>query len=243
MKLSRYPILRFDGIQAVHSLDIINDSTIGRVKKIIHGIQDENPDVMPGDIAIIYIDDSKDIYTYMDELCNAINKEFGFLVNRGYETKSATEDSVYITNANNVKGLEFPFVICITKKILSHYRYRNSLYTMLTRSFIKSYLLVTSDDGLDVFRQGIQYINQNNCIRTHIPTDEQQKKINKQIVELQTDQVESFQEILEDVFDELGIKDVRKQTQLTKALETTKIDKFDKAVIKKFIEMNLSFYS
>lgn len=243
LKLSRYPILRFDGIQAVHSLDIINDSTIGRVKKIIHEIQDENPDVMPGDIAIIYIDDSKDIYTYMDELCNAINKEFGFLVNRGYETKSATEDSVYITNANNVKGLEFPFVICITKKILSHYRYRNSLYTMLTRSFIKSYLLVTSDDGLDVFRQGIQYINQNNCIRTHIPTDEQQKKINKQIVELQTDQVESFQEILEDVFDELGIKDVRKQTQLTKALETTKIDKFDKAVIKKFIEMNLSFYS
>lgn len=235
--------MRFDGIQAVHSLDIINDSTIGRVKKIIHEIQNENPDVMPGDIAIIYIDDSKDIYTYMDELCNAINKEFGFLVNRGYETKSATEDSVYITNANNVKGLEFPFVICITKKILCHYRYRNSLYTMLTRSFIKSYLLVTSDDGLDVFRQGIQYINQNNCIRTHIPTAEQQKKINKQIVELQTDQVESFQEILEDVFDELGIKDVRKQTQLTKALETTKIDKFDKAVIKKFIEMNLSFYS
>jgi hypothetical protein len=56
------PINRFNGIQADESLIIINDSTIGRVKKIIHEIQDENPDVVPGDIAIIYVDDSKDIY-------------------------------------------------------------------------------------------------------------------------------------------------------------------------------------
>ena len=40
---------------------------------------------------------------------------------------------------------------------------------MLTRSFIKSYLLVTSNDLLDVFNAGIQYINENNCVRTHIP--------------------------------------------------------------------------
>ena len=179
----------------------------------------------------------------MDELSNAINKEFGYLVKRGYETKSATDDSVYITNANNVKGLEFPFVICITKKIKWQYRYRNSLYTMLTRSFIKSYLLVTSDDGLDVFRNGIQYINENNCVRTHIPSPEQERNINQQILELQTDQAESFQEVLDSVFEELGITDVQKKTQLLKALETTKIDKFDKDLVKKFIEANLSFYS
>ena len=243
LKLSRYPIKRFDDIQAANSLDIINDSTIGRVKKIIHEIKDEYPDVMPGDIAIIYVDDSKDIYTYMDELSNAINKEFGYLVKRGYETKSATDDSVYITNANNVKGLEFPFVICITKKIKWQYRYRNSLYTMLTRSFIKSYLLVTSDEGLDVFRNGIKYINENNCVRTHIPSPEQERNINQQILELQTDQAESFQEVLDSVFEELGITEVQKKTQLLKALETTKIDKFDKDLVKKFIEANLSFYS
>lgn len=203
LRLSRLPINRFNGIQADESLVIINDSTIGRVKKIIHEIQDENPDVVPGDIAIIYVDDSKDIYNYMDELSNAINKEFGYLVKRGYETKSATEDSVYITNANNVKGLEFPFVICITKKILGQHKYRNSLYTMLTRSFIKSYLLVTSNDLLDVFNAGIQYINENNCVRTHIPTEEQQHNINRQILELQADQAESYQEILDDVLQNL----------------------------------------
>ena len=243
LKLSRYPIKRFDDIQTEQSLVIVNDTTIRKVKQIIHEIQDENPDVVPGDIAIIYVDDGRDIYNYMDELSNAINKEFGYLVRRGYEDKSATEDSVYITNTNNVKGLEFPFVICITNKIKWQYRYRNSLYTMLTRSFIKSYLLVTSEDGLDIFREGIQYINQNNCVRTHIPTEEQQHNINKQIVELQADQVESFQDILEGIFEDLGITDAYKQTQLTKALETTKIDKFDQALVKKFIETNLAFFS
>lgn len=243
LKLSRFPIKRFDDIQAAQSLVIINDSTIRKVKEIIHEIQDENPDVVPGDIAIIYVDDSRDIYDYMDILSNAINQEFGYLVKRGYESKSATEDSVYITNANNVKGLEFPFVICITKKIKWQYRYRNSLYTMLTRSFIKSYLLVTSDEGLDVFRNGIQYINETNCVRTHIPSSEQKRNINQQILELQTDQVESFQEVLDSVFEELKITDNQKRTQLLKALETTKIDKFDKDLVKKFIETNLAFYS
>lgn len=243
LKLSRFPIKRFDDIQTAQSLVIMNDTTIRNVKRIIHEIQDENPDVMPGDVAIIYVDDSRDIYNYMDELSNAINKEFGYLVKRGYESKSTSDDSVYITNANNVKGLEFPFVICITKKIQGHYRYRNSLYTMLTRSFIKSYLLVTSDEGLDVFRNGIKYINENNCVRTHIPSEEQKQNINQRILELQADQVVSFQEVMESVFKELGITDIQKQTQLMKALETTKIDKFDKEMVKKFMETNLSFYS
>lgn len=243
LKLSRLPIKRFDDIQTAQSLVIINDTTIRKVKQIIHTIRTENSDVVPGDIAIIYVDDSRDIYTYMDELSNAINKEFGYLVKRGYESKSATEDSVYITNANNVKGLEFPFVICITKKIQWQYRYRNSLYTMLTRSFIKSYLLVTSDEGLEVFEKGIHYINENNCVRTHIPTEDQQNHINKQILELKTEPMESYQEVLDGIFVKLGITDVQRQTQLMKALETTKIDKFDKALVEKFIAANLAFYS
>lgn len=242
LKLSRSPIRRFDDVQVDKSLVIINDSTIRRVKQIIHEIQNENPDVLPGDIAIIYVDDDHDIYTYMDELGNAINKEFGYLVKRGYETKSATEDAVYITNANNVKGLEFPFVICITRKILWKYKYRNSLYTMLTRSFIKSYLLVTDGDMLDLFDRGMQYINKNNCIRTHIPTEEQMKNINRKILEIQTDQVESYQEILDNVFSDLGVKDTGLRQKLRKALDISPIDKFNKELVQRFIQTNLSFY-
>lgn len=96
---------------------------------------------------------------------------------------------------------------------------------------------------LDVFNAGIQYINENNCVRTHIPTEEQQHNINRQILELQADQAESYQEILDDVFAELKITDIRKQEQITKALDTTPIDKFDKDMIRKFVKTNLSFYS
>lgn len=62
-------------------------------------------------------------------------------------------------------------------------------------------------------------------------------------MELQADQAESYQEILDDVFAELEITDIRKQEQITKALDTTPIDKFDKDMIKKFVKTNLSFYS
>lgn len=242
LKLSRLPIRRFDDVQADHSLEIYNDTTISKVIQIIHEIQFDNPDVIPGDIAIIYIDDDREIYSYMDELANLINKEFGYLVNRGYETKSATEDAVYITNTNNVKGLEFPFVICITNKILWQYKYRNSLYTMLTRSFIKSYLLVSQNDMLDILKEGIQYINSNNSIRTHIPVGKQLDNINKNILEIKSDQAESYQDVLDSVFSELMISNIQTKENLRKALDVSTIDKFNKDMVKKFIQANLSYY-
>ena len=114
---------------------------------------------------------------------------------------------------------------------------------MLTRSFIKSYLLVTSDEMLDVVETGIKYINKHNCVRVHIPTDEQLKYINQQILELKTDQIESYQELLDGIFAELGVTDNSKREKLTTAVNNSSIDKFDKGLVKKFIETNLAFYS
>lgn len=243
LKLKRNPIKRFEEIEPAVSLEIINDTKLSKVKEIIHRLIEANPDIKPGDIAIILVDDSRNIYDYMDKLCYTINTEFGYLVRRGYETKSATEDAVYITNANNVKGLEFPYVICITQKIQNTYRYRNSLYTMLTRSFIKSYLLVTENTLLDILSEGYQYINENRSVRTRIPTNEQQAAIQQQIVEVKSEQNESYQDVLEAVFTELNITDPQKKTSLARALDMTNFDKFDKDLVKRFIETNMSFYS
>lgn len=243
LKLKRNPIKRFEEIEPEVSLEIINDTKLSKVKEIIHRLIETNPDIKPGDIAIILVDDSRNIYDYMDKLCYTINTEFGYQVRRGYETKSATEDAVYITNANNVKGLEFPYVICITQKIQNTYRYRNSLYTMLTRSFIKSYLLVTENTLLDTLSGGYQYINKNRSVRTRIPTNEQQAAIQQQIVEVKSEQNESYQDVLEAVFAELNITDSQKKTSLARALDMTNFDKFDKELVKRFIETNMSFYS
>ena len=187
LKLTRLPIKRFEEIEAEQSVQIINDTRIGKVVEIIRMLKEQNPTMMPGDLAIILLDDNKDIYNYIDQLCIKINNVFGYKISRGYESKSAKEDAVYITNPNNVKGLEFPFVICITQRIQNTYRYRNSLYTMLTRSFLQSYLLVTSKEGLDIQNQGLAYINKYRSVRTTIPNEEQRKNIQQTVLELQFD--------------------------------------------------------
>jgi superfamily I DNA and RNA helicase len=243
LKLRRNPIKRFEDFDLGVSLEIHNDTRLSNVKNIIQRLIETNPDIKPGDIAIILVDDSRNIYEYMDKLCYTINQEFGYKVRRGYETKSATEDAIYITNANNVKGLEFPYVICITQKIQNSYRYRNSLYTMLTRSFIKSFLLVTDNTLLETLREGYQYINDNRCVKTHIPTEEQKKEIQQQIVEVKSEQNESAQEMLETIFEELHVTDPMKKTNLVRALDMANFDKFDVNLVKRFIETNLSFYS
>ena len=242
LKLRRDPIKRFDEIDTDSSLEIVNDTRLSKVKEIIRELQEANPDIQPGDIAIILVDDDRNIYEYMDKLCFGLNKDFGYSVRRGYETKSATEDAVYVTNANNVKGLEFPYVICITKKILNSYRYRNSLYTMLTRSFIKSYLLVTDNTLLQTFTEGYQYINTNRCVITHIPSEEQRAAIRQQIIEVKAEQNESYKDVLERVFEELHIVEPQRKIGLSRALDMANFDKFDLELVKKFIELNLAFF-
>ncbi len=49
--------------------------------------------------------------------------------------------------------------------------------------------------------------------------------------------------MLESVFEELGIADQQKKMGLARALDMTNFDKFDRDLVKRFIETNQSFYS
>ena len=80
-------------------------------------------------------------------------------------------------------------------------------------------------------------------MRTHIPTDEQKAAIKQQIVEVKSEQNESYQDVLESVFEELRITDPQKKMGLARALDMTNFDKFDGDLVKRFIETNQSFYS
>lgn len=127
IRLSRYPIHRFDGLDIESSVVVYNDTNISRVCNILKKLRDDNSDLKPDDIAIIIIDDNKNSYTYIDRMCFSINRELGWSAVRGYESKQTIQNHIYVTNPNNVKGLEFPYVICITSKILDTYRYRNTI--------------------------------------------------------------------------------------------------------------------
>lgn len=143
--LSREPLRRFEDIEeSFESIRIVgvknkwSETIINTMREIV----DENPTVTPDDIGIIFLDQNKDIYVLADILEISIMQEFEWEVNKAYETKERIPKTILISNRNNVKGLEFPFVICVSKKITNDPSYRNSLYTMLTRSFIKSYFVV-----------------------------------------------------------------------------------------------------
>ena len=146
--LSREPMHRFDGDDDCYDSVILSNTTdehlVDSVQQILRKLSTENnEEISPDDIAIIFLDDSNDIYKQANRLQESIEKVQSWSVNKAYETKRIDSGFLTISNRNNTKGLEFPYIICITSELQDEYTYRNIIYTMLTRSFIKSYLLFT----------------------------------------------------------------------------------------------------
>ena len=241
--LTREPVRRFEdlNLEDIESVIIRHSTQVSNVIKVLKEIQQSHPTVTPNDIAIIILDDNQNIYKYIDTLCYSVSEQLNWDVNRAIESKTKRKDAIYITNPNNVKGLEFPFVICITGSLKHSYRYRNVLYTMLTRSFIQSYLLFQSDAGIDVQIKGLETINKERLIKTIEPTAQEREEIKNTLVKLQKDSSISYKEFLIQVFDELDIKKKYRE-KFEKALIQTEIDKFDKEETAKFIKANKEFF-
>lgn len=242
--LSREPIRRFENLQLNDFESVIfqNTTYIKDTLKVIKQLRKEHEDLQPDDIAIILLDENRqELYSYIDNLIINIGKEFGWRSNRAYENKKKIDGTIYISNPNNVKGLEFPFVICITAEVKNTYKYRNILYTMLTRSFIQSYLLVTKSENLKSNLDGLKLINKYRFIRTIEPTAKEQREIEKKLLKFNKEENISYEDFLNKIYDELQI-DVESRTPLTNALLSTGIEKFDKVKTIKFIKANKEFY-
>lgn len=240
--LTREPIRRFENLdlEEIESVVILPSALVNNVIKVLKEIQKANSTVTPNDIAIIILDDNNLIYDYIDKLCYTIPQQLHWKVNRAIESKAKKDDAIYITNPNNVKGLEFPFVICITDSLKKSYRYRNVLYTMLTRSFIQSYLLIQNETGIDVQKKGLDIINKERLIKTIEPTEQERVEISNTLVNLQKESSISYKEFLTRIFDELKIK-IEYRDKFEKALMQTEIEKFDKEETEKFINTNKVF--
>lgn len=90
------------------------------VVEIIKQIKEEHPSVSPEDIAIITTDNGNDSYDLMDLISIKISQNFKWQSNKLYDTKEVRKDAVSISNINNIKGLEFPFVICLSANRIGH---------------------------------------------------------------------------------------------------------------------------
>lgn len=244
VNLTREPVRRFEDLNLEDSvsiqLEFTKDEFTEKILEIIQYIKEKNPTIQPDDIAIILLDSGKYIYTLADTLEYMIMRMFNWKVNKGYESKEKIKDALFISNKNNVKGLEFPFVVCVANKIEVNHNFRNTLYTMLTRSFIQSYLLLREDNGLDSIKSGLGIINSKNYIETIEPTRKEKEDIKRTIIQLKEESNMSYKDFLTKIFDSLKI-DSKCRKKLIPMIENLLDNSFDKELIIEFIEKNKEY--
>ncbi|MCT7433338.1 ATP-binding domain-containing protein [Aliarcobacter cryaerophilus] len=240
--LEREPLRRFEDIESIQSIELIkykNDFKIltDKIINIMKELKDKHPTILPSDIAIMFPNTNKTLYTLSDILEKEIKLNFDWDVNKSYESKEKLKNKVFISNKNNVKGLEFPFVICITTKLQKTFSFRNALYMMLTRSFIKSYLLTMEEENkdiLDSIETSLNEIVTTGKMSLIEPTDEEKIKMMNLIIEYNEKNVNQIDKIYE-IFNKLSIPDSYRE-KIQQAISTQFPNEFDESKLKRAIE-------
>lgn len=146
---------------------------------IIREIKAKYPEVSPGDIAIIFPGKTNPNYAIADKLQIQLHLEFGWNSTKGYESKHTDSEAVYISNRYNIKGLEFPFVICYAiGEISNSLALRNALYMILTRSFLSSYLVVNAESpgAIAKYDEAAKHLETHPYLDVRLPTQEEIKR-------------------------------------------------------------------
>lgn len=242
--LTREPLRRFEDVDPnFDSLNIIGvTSFIPGIVKLLRKIYDEFSTVKPDDIAIIFLDKEKYIYQAAEDVERALGKELGVYCNIAYESKKTEKGKILISNRNNIKGLEYPFVICLTNKIQKNMSYRNTMYTMLTRSFIRSYLMLPKGEDYDngftkeMYEGGKAIMKEKKLVVT-APTEKEQERIKAWVKAGK--QALSLEDRINKVFVELNITDAKIKDTIRQALYKVPIKNND-VILKQLIQ---TFYN
>lgn len=181
--LTREPIRRFEDLSSDYNSLVIEESEgiTNYIVQQVNNLKIEYPDLLPSDICIIFLDNEDYVYTYDSKLGDEISKSTGWDYVLAHETKKVDSNCIVITNRNNIKGLEFPFIFCITRKLTPEHSYRNAIYTMLSRSFLRSYLIIAKQPGnglTEEMKSGAQHImvHKNMVIKVPTPVEIEQIK-------------------------------------------------------------------
>lgn len=235
--LTREPIRRFEDLGddydsvRIYSTEQFANGIVFIIKDLIK----ENPTISVNDIGIILLDDKDYIYDLMTDIGDAIKQQLKWNVNVAYLSKEKVKNALFISNRNNVKGLEFPFVICVTKQITSSSKYRSALYTMLTRSFLRSYLLLQRSDNEGIRKEilaGYSEIKEYKRMTISVPNKDEIKNIKARI--RFEGNAKSLAEILKEIFDEKHL--TSQQQTIIKDMLIDKVKTTDKDELTMVIE-------
>ncbi len=215
IRLTREPIRRFEdsensGVVPTEITSIKGDFYPGAAIEVLRNIDEivkNNPTLQPSDIGIIFLDSTNSAFSFADEISTLIGLNFNWKVNKGHESKEFKHGEVFLSNKNNVKGLEFAFVICVARKIKDSYSYRNALYMTLTRSFLKTSLITSCEENaesLSGIEDALAVIVKTGAMEFSIPTEEEKLSIKSEID--YSGEIKTFDEVVAGIFEELDIE-------------------------------------
>lgn len=156
-EFSREPINRFNDfndypIQPTVLKYTNSDAEIlSELINILDELRKKHEDITPGDIGIVFISKGNRGYKLADMISSLLEQKFNWESQKIYESryKSRENDKVFISNQNNVKGLEFSFMIGIVlDEIKQDIESRNTMYMLMTRSFLTSYLILGNSNKI-----------------------------------------------------------------------------------------------
>jgi superfamily I DNA and RNA helicase len=244
--LHRKPLMRFEDIDMskTDGITIIPSENCNYLSTVLHTIDKiigANPTVLPDDIGIIFMENIDANFKLAANLQVMIHEKYNWTVNIGYETKEKKEGTLFVSNRNNVKGLEFPFVICIMQGVLSNdFSVRNSIYMMLTRSFLTSYLILPSQaKNIKMLTPGIEFVNRKGYLIVEEPSEKEKESLANAIIK-RTNLHKSLYDLAEEIMDQIGVtKKENRQAlhEMTKARFNKEVDR-DK--LEEFIQTNWS---
>lgn len=244
--LHRKPLRRFEdlgntGIKNIEILSINREEYITQILNIIEELKKNNSTLQPDDIGIMFLENINNNYQLANKLQVAIGEKFGWDVNIGYETKEKRKGAVFVSNRNNVKGLEFPFVICLMQSTLDKdLQNRNSIYMMLTRSFITSYFIIPDEklDLVEKIKQGVDFVNENGYLHVKEPNLNQKRILNNAIIN-RSNIYKSQHDIVEESMDQMGIEKIYR-SKLHNIIKTAYKDELDRDRLYEIIRTNYS---
>lgn len=240
----RKPLRRFENIEG-ESLSFLEmyptskEKYFERIIQLIRKICQENETVEPDDIAIMFLENSNQNYNIANQLVTEVKERFGWDVNIGYETKVKQKGTLFISNRNNVKGLEFPFVICFMQgELTNNLQTRNSIYMMLTRSFLTSYFILPDKNEIknEQIKRGINQIGKDGYMDIVEPTAQEKSRIHNAIINGSNIR-KSQRDIVDDIMDELKIPRVKRKS-IHSIINGGFKDVFDRDVLYEIIRTN-----
>lgn len=244
--LKREPLRRFEDVDRTNVPSVIitkidgsfQQRAVEQIISCIAQIKKDNPTVTVDDIGVILLDPNDITVAMADTLNVCVPRLLGWKVNIAYETKRRIKDTLFVSNKNNVKGLEFPFVICVTRKVTNSYSYRNSIYMTLTRSFIQTYLILSNDSNagiLPLVEAGLNAINATGRISVRVPTQPEKDLISSTIK--YSAESESFFDMSHRIFEELNVLPIYRENLLD-AIKKLFSEEFEYERLREAIEFN-----